>query len=590
MSQCSSLTLSSHPHISHTSITTACCTPLAITSTAHSSGLLATVETSEETLLEDVTCPPVIEELLASPEVLVIPDSPQYGSPCDRDVADKESVSQTTVIKDQGSLPPGEMGKEEEPKVCHGENILNTLASSILSLSKESSAKHTALPQLELVKPKLSSPAKLRFNLSSHLDLEPLPVPLNTNSLTQIQCLSTEKEDLAEDSDEELEMPILSNDETILSAYKTTSSTQEQSGSHVLEGEGSSVSRAESAAIRDSDSKLKAECHNVKQDEAHRSNSVEQSEIAQGQETSDPQQNTATPRQNDVCTTITVTDTAVEGDQCKEPSAKRRKVEDTEPLTTLLHNQSSTSSTDDHLPHICSHSSNNELLQIERIDCQETSSLLSSSRDASLPSTPLHFPQEPSDLADDGLSTVGQALPMECAREHALIPNLPRCAQQQRQNSDSGDSEDEGEGSLPIVDLPEQARLSNERHHELTLDDHKTSLTVESALEHQIVPDLSLDPSFSSKPFYLEEQKEKEKTETNGSLMTALEDENFESMDDSSAVLDFALKAIESRNKTTQTAPRSVDLCDVDDQSTLDIRAPFTSHSSFLFKNSKGTY
>ena len=37
------------------------------------------------------------------------------------------------------------------------------------------------------------------------------------------------------------------------------------------------------------------------------------------------------------------------------------------------------------------------------------------------------------ELADDGISTTDQAVPSECAREHALIPNLVPCRQQEQQ-------------------------------------------------------------------------------------------------------------------------------------------------------------
>ena len=72
----------------------------------------------------------------------------------------------------------------------------------------------------------------------------------------------------------------------------------------------------------------------------------------------------------------------------------------------------------------------------------------------------IHQPSEPSEAADDGSSTVDQAVPTECAREHALVPNLPPCHQQSWQGGGGrgggGGSEgdqvlDEHRGSPPVM-------------------------------------------------------------------------------------------------------------------------------------------
>ena len=68
----------------------------------------------------------------------------------------------------------------------------------------------------------------------------------------------------------------------------------------------------------------------------------------------------------------------------------------------------------------------------------------------------LECPHEPVDLANDGKDTINQMLPMESAREHAMVPNLVRCADGNLLNDDKDDPSDgrtHFKAYVPAVDL-----------------------------------------------------------------------------------------------------------------------------------------
>ena len=55
----------------------------------------------------------------------------------------------------------------------------------------------------------------------------------------------------------------------------------------------------------------------------------------------------------------------------------------------------------------------------------------------------LECPHEPEDVANDGKDTIDQILPMESSREHAMVPNLVRCADSNQLNNDRDDPGDD---------------------------------------------------------------------------------------------------------------------------------------------------
>ena len=121
----------------------------------------------------------------------------------------------------------------------------------------------------------------------------------------------------------------------------------------------------------------------------------------------------------------------------------------------------------------------------------------------------IQFPSD-EELADDGVATVFQALPSECAREHPFLPNVPPCWAQDNQSSPSNDRDgppDVGKGaSWPAQTTrvntlakkqncdPPQARLKEDA-------ELKSSLT---DFENQLVPDETWQETCSSQSLYAE--------------------------------------------------------------------------------------
>ena len=179
-------------------------------------------------------------------------------------------------------------------------------------------------------------------------------------------------------------------------------------------------------------------------------------------------------------------------------------------------------------------------------------------------SAKLEYPHEPVDVADDGGSTIDQMLPTERAREHAMVPNLVRCANEAEPNDDR-DEPNDGYGSacleaqVPgLLDLSNQETRQNQQANEFddfvpgqtvveletdiqvsqiqedapsqtqgaevgstdisTKDVHTTLVVpviIESArqltTEHQIVPEESFNPSPSSQSLYTDFHDKSEK-------------------------------------------------------------------------------
>lgn len=82
----------------------------------------------------------------------------------------------------------------------------------------------------------------------------------------------------------------------------------------------------------------------------------------------------------------------------------------------------------------------------------------------------LDYPHEPIGCgASDGKDTAGQTLPDECAREHAMVPNLVRCADEHREwNNDRGSPDDGNDGAhiktlLPILELSDRKVVEDQQ-------------------------------------------------------------------------------------------------------------------------------
>lgn len=105
--------------------------------------------------------------------------------------------------------------------------------------------------------------------------------------------------------------------------------------------------------------------------------------------------------------------------------------------------------------------------------------------------------QIPSDeeSADDGYDTVFQALPSECARQHALAPNVPPCWTQRNQfdpNDKDDPPDDEGLGGLQRL-VVEPPRLGIPSYTlppmKMDVDTEMQYTTVSPDFENQLVPE-----------------------------------------------------------------------------------------------------
>ena len=129
-----------------------------------------------------------------------------------------------------------------------------------------------------------------------------------------------------------------------------------------------------------------------------------------------------------------------EGDQCSFTGANAG-IEDTEAatLTDTVHGAMASLQTDSMLE------------QDEPPPLKKQKLCLSAEGEVLVVHRATQCPSDREEEADDGRGTLLQALPRECAREHALVPNIPPCRIQDNQSdtSDGDDrSDDEGQGPL----------------------------------------------------------------------------------------------------------------------------------------------
>ena len=220
----------------------------------------------------------------------------------------------------------------------------------------------------------------------------------------------------------------------------------------------------------------------------------------------------------------------------------------------------------------------------------------------------LEYPHEPSDNADDGLDTTYQAVPTECAREHALVANMVPCRNEVGDTVDRRDHHDDTDGEHSIEVPVEQQIVSLNSHSfqlnqssEHLLDDRQTTISEVPCLEkqkllleqhstpelnqplkptevesnppqghsvptcvneysthsplmvdhHQLVPEDSLNSSFITHSLYdhTEPVKEEQKSDFQG--YESLKDVDIDELD-GPTVLSMALESIEARHKNVR--------------------------------------
>ncbi len=420
-------------------------------------------------------------------EVCVIPDSPVLSVP----------------------VPDDKLSKSANG---YGEAIMNAFTNSIVSLSKQDQPSNSKfIKTFAVQKEQGMTPF---FNFSSKLTLPSLPQKHNQNPLIEFVA---EKEQLLEDSDNELEVPTLLNNEEC-----------EQNNSH--------------------------------------SPFIEQGHCLK----SSPILN-ATP---DSDTNTDESDSKIEQvERCEEPVAKKQKLETTECVKDVpLFREPQTSRTaleidvnkeiptrpttmNQELPLPPPANNQEPMFPSTSIDQERILLPTTIDKEPALPPTTAidqepvskSFPREPTEMADDGIETTEAALPTECARLHSYHPNLP---QHPQHNLDYDSSDDDGGGAQAIVrPIQQNEPPFPEQAHEMSPSPQLTSFS--PVLEYQVVPNvLPMDSSFSSKSLYPDEQSDKlEQKETAfGSV-----DSDSENMEHAS-VLAFALERMEcQQNKITQT-------------------------------------
>ena len=241
------------------------------------------------------------------------------------------------------------------------------------------------------------------------------------------------------------------------------------------------------------------------------------------------------------------------------------------------------------------------LLLAKPLEVSQPAEKSSPSLNVSDNSIKLECPHEPVDVASDGVDTVDQMLPTESAREHAMVPNVVRCASEDDQSNNdrdepNDDSDDADGGScarlkawtptlrhshqdqqvnlidecvpgqtaveLKMVDNIDEYSSPREIHISTSSTDMSAKTpsgvytsalvptTIESAqlyIEHQIVPEESFNnTSLSSQSLYTDFHEKNEK------CYPVLQDETDLEEMDNSMVSDMLLKSVETR-ETGQT-------------------------------------
>ena len=213
----------------------------------------------------------------------------------------------------------------------------------------------------------------------------------------------------------------------------------------------------------------------------------------------------------------------------------------------------------------------------------------------------LEYPHQPSECADDGQDTVYQAVPTECARDHALVPNIAPCGNESEDRRDNDRDDTNGgnelevpvdqhilsnnspfkhlsdDGQMKVSEFPyldeQREQLSSSEMSQVlkvTLTPIEVSpapmytaiseLSTESVPSlptvhhHQLVPEDPLNSSFTIHSLYEQPEAVKEQ-KADPKLCTSLEDMDIDELDGPTVVA-LALESIETRHKTVSEESR----------------------------------
>ncbi len=177
--------------------------------------------------------------------------------------------------------------------------------------------------------------------------------------------------------------------------------------------------------------------------------------------------------------------------------------------------------------------------------CCDTARLLNSSM--------LEYPREVCEDADDGSATVDQALPSEGARQHAMVPNVVSCKEEEEEEGEDGGSD--GEGGIDTGDNPlEKSPPSDGKHCTATqVPDWKLESACHSKdgsvqlpppvyAEQQVVPESYLENTILPQTLY-----EEEGTKISP-CVPSLEEVDIDDLD-GPTVLSMAMASIDGRRR-----------------------------------------
>lgn len=103
----------------------------------------------------------------------------------------------------------------------------------------------------------------------------------------------------------------------------------------------------------------------------------------------------------------------------------------------------------------------------------------------------LDCPHEPMDVASDGKDTVDQMLPTECAREHAMVPNMARCTNEDNQrNNDRDEPNDDNDKKIGCTHLLPWVPASHFSQEEISQNQQTSEHTV-LQLEKIVEPNIA---------------------------------------------------------------------------------------------------
>ncbi len=505
-----------------------------------------TITTIDSTLpvLTGLEDPKLLSE--GNSEVCVIPDSPPVSSVTTVPSTDKEEIALS------------------ENTSNYGEAIMNALTTSIVSLSKQNPPCDSKMIETFQAQ---KEPEKIPFFNLCHSKLM-MPNVLHKYNQNMLVEFVAEKEQLLEDSDNELEVsPLLDNEKCEQNNGHSPCIEEEHciQSSPIL-----NATRVRDENQSDSDNKTE-----ICEEPSAKKRKLETNELILQSDYGKPILNQASIDINEIISTLPV---RVDQETFLPPTIVSKKT--LLPPSTVGQEPEVSLSLINHEPGMCSMTINQESAPLStKIDQEATlPSMTTDSISVLLPTVneqailPKSFPREPTEMANDGLETTNAALPTECAQEHPFHPNVPYHPQHDYDSSD-----DDEENAQPVVRPFVNEPAFPEQAHEMSPSSQQTSFS--PVLEYQVVPDVSpLDSSFLSKSLYLDEQDNKMKTKEPASG-------DMDSDSEHASVLAFALQRLDQQNKTTQTVCPSPP-SDDDSRSVRGV----SKQQNYFFRQNTGIY